>query len=98
MGQAIPDSSKAGWYYNKPIPGLKLEQRARLVKRFSDGDEHAYGFVVITKGGEILKTFKPLGEYEFGKWKADLCNHWKHLETEGIDTLNINISCRIAEE
>jgi hypothetical protein len=81
MGQAIPDLNKEGWYENKPISGVKLELRAKLVFRFSDGDEHAYGFVVITKNGEILKTFKPLGEYVSGEWKGDFFNHWKHLES-----------------
>lgn len=82
MGQALPDTKKEGWYENKTIPGLSLELRARLVKESSDNIYSTSGFVVVTKNREILKTFKPLGEYINGEWDGDFFNSWSRNGTK----------------
>lgn len=82
MGQAIPQAGKEGWYVNEPIPGAKLELRARLVYKVSDKTYKSAGFVVITKNGEVFKTFKPLGDYENGVWDGDFFNTWSHSGAE----------------
>jgi hypothetical protein len=85
MGQAVPDKGKANWYENKPIEGLKLELRARAAstgKTANNLANQSYGFVVITKHGEVLSTFNPLGEYSNNKWKGDTFNAWTNTGTD----------------
>lgn len=77
MGQAIPDSKKEGdWYINKPVSSLKLELRARIVSKRFNNAIVPHGFVVITKNGEVLKVFKPLGDYNNGRWEGDVFSVW----------------------
>jgi len=80
MGQAIPDSDKENWYTNKPIPSLKLELRARLALK--DNKPKPMGFIVITKNGEVLKRFSPIGDYIQGIWEGDVFNSWSATDTD----------------
>jgi hypothetical protein len=81
MGQAIPDPRRHKWFDNKPIPGLKLELRARAAIIDTNNLVKPMGFVVVTKSEEVLVTFKPLGEYENGKWDGDVLNSWSGVDT-----------------
>jgi len=82
MGQAIPDPKKETWYLNAPVPGLKLELRARAILKLHDNTYNPLGFVVITKNGETLKVFKPLGDYVKGQWDGDAFNSWSGTDTD----------------
>lgn len=79
IGQAIPNKSRGeSWYINKPIPGLRLELRARLVSTSGS----TMGFTVITKNGEVLSRFKPLGDNVLGKWEGDVFSSWDATGTD----------------
>ena len=83
MGQAIPDKSlEQKWYTNKPIPGLRLELRARLAVENSDGTFSPMGFIVIVKSGDVLKVFKPIGDFKEGEWSGDAFNSWSGTSTD----------------
>lgn len=83
MGQAVPDPKTAeDWYINKKIPGLGFELRAKAVIERENNTHWAVGFVVIVKNNDILKVFKPLGEYEKGKWTGDAFNSWSGTSTD----------------
>lgn len=82
MGQALPDAKKEDWYTNKPIPNLRLELRARAALERQDGSFDPMGFVVIVKGDDVLKNFKPLGDYNNGVWEGDVFNSWSDDKTD----------------
>lgn len=83
MGNAIPDPKKGdAWYVNKPVPGLKLELRAVAAMKDYNGKNKPIGFVVITKGGEILKTFRPIGDQIGEVWDGDVFNSWSADATD----------------
>ncbi len=62
MGKAVPDSEDEDAYSNQPMPGLRIELRARAMVRHSyDGEPLYYntGFVVVVKDGAVTKSFDP---------------------------------------
>ncbi|MFC3194306.1 hypothetical protein ACFODZ_08650 [Marinicella sediminis] len=82
MGEAIEIEEKEGWYSNNPVPGLKLELRARAVTKMGETSFKASGFVVVTKNGDDLIVFKPIGNLENGVWNGDVFNSWDESATE----------------
>lgn len=82
MGHAIPNPQRPDWYTNKPISGLKLELRARAAFVSANNQIKPMGFVVVTKNGDVLKTFKPIGGYENGEWDGDVFSSWSGTETD----------------
>ncbi len=82
MGQAIPDAKKDNWYVNMPIEGLKLELRARAARIDAKNNIRPLGFVVVTKNGDALITFSPIGEYKDGGWEGDEFNFWSGTDTD----------------
>ena len=71
LGEAIAEADD--YYRNKPIDGLELELRARVV---SERWNETGGHVLIKKHGQILKTFYPLGDLTLGVWDGDFFNAW----------------------
>lgn len=83
MGQALPNPTRGdNWYSNKPIPGLKFELRARAAIKNLAGVIEPAGFIVITKNGEVLKVFRPLGDFTPGYWDGDTFNTWSGTDTD----------------
>ena len=82
MGQAIPDPKRSDWYTNRPIRGLKLELRARAAFVDFENQIKPIGFVVVTKNSDVLIKFKPVGDYEKGKWDGDVFNSWSGTNTD----------------
>jgi len=82
MGQAIPDPKRPNWYNKKPIPGLRFELRARAAILDIDNSIKPMGFIMVTKNGDTLITFKPIGGYENGKWDGDVLSSWSGTETD----------------
>lgn len=80
MGKAIPDVKKENWYLNKPVNGLRFELRARAAFNTDTAVSgyKAMGFVVVTKNSEVLKVFKPLGEFVSGDWNGDTFISWDY--------------------
>ena len=81
MGNAIPIPDKKGWYSNQPIYNLKFELRAKLLLNQKSGLRPS-GFVLLTKKGVVLDSFKPIGDMLDGKWDGDHFNSWA---SEGTD-------------
>jgi hypothetical protein len=82
MGEAIEVPDKEGWYSNNPVLGLKLELRARAVTQTHEKKFKPSGFVVVTKNGDDLIVFKPIGNFENGVWNGDVFNSWDESATK----------------
>jgi len=83
MGEANPNPEKDGWYINSPIKGLTLELEAIGSIQSNAKRYKSIGFVKVVKNGDVLKVFKPLGNYESdGTWDGDIFNSWSSTETE----------------
>lgn len=77
MGQAIPNKKQGeDWYENRPIAGLTLELRAKLLQQTDPANLKPAGFVVLVKNGEVLKTFRPIGEMKGDVWVGDSFSSW----------------------
>jgi hypothetical protein len=93
MGQAMPSLSRDGWYENKPIPGLRLEFRARAAKRhrseyFGWDLIGSAGFVVVTKNNEVIKVFNPNGKHVGKVWTGDALHEWGAAEGTDLDAFD----------
>ena len=85
MGQAIPDPEKEEWFINRPIDGLTFELRSVAVFDGMLEKNKAAGFALVVKNEEVLKTFRPIGNYKNfsnATWEGDVFNAWSTADTD----------------